>query len=140
MKRKHLIALPIMLILLMGASQCDKYRKTGQLARDFAAGVSAFQQTEIVLHNQGKIDEAEHLQIQTALLEVAADGKKLDAAINQVHSAPDARAALDAAIASVSQALSDGALRVKNPDAKASLQTSIVLLQSILHNIQAIGG
>lgn len=140
MKRKHLILIPLIAVILMAAGQCDKYRKTGQLARDFAAGVSAFQQTEIVLHQQGKIDNAEHLQIQGAILEVAQDGKKLDAAINLVHSAPDAKTALDASISAVSNALSDGALHVKNPDAKAELQTSIVLLESILHNIQAIGG
>jgi len=140
MKRKQLFILPVMMILLMGMSKCDRYAKTGQLARDFAAGVSAFQQAEIVMHNQGKISDPEHVAIQDAILQTAQAGKDLDRAINQVHSAPDARAALDAALMNVQTALNDGVAHVKNPDAKASLQTSIVLLRSILDNIRAIGG
>jgi len=140
MKKRHLLIVPTIVVLLMGFGQCDRYRKAGELARDFALGVQAFQETEIVLHQQGKISDDEHRQIQQIILEVAADGQKLDRAIATTHSAPDAKTALDSAIAQLQGALADGVLHVKNPEVKAQLQTSLVLLRSILSNIQAIGG
>lgn len=137
MRKRHLVAVPALCLLLLAVGQCDKYAKVGQLAKDFALSVQAFQSTEVVLHQQGKINDAEHKQLETLILEVAKTGITLDQAINQVHSNPQARAALAAAVGQLNALLDSGVLQVKNPDAHAALYTAFIGLKAIVDNIAA---
>jgi hypothetical protein len=134
------IALAVVLVWTLGVGSCNKYAKTGELARDFAAGVLAFQQSEIVFHQQGKVSDNEHREIQEYLLQVAQAGKALDMAINKTHSAPDATTAMNASIAAVQTLLDKGVLNVKNDESQAALRASLLSLKTILDSISAIAG
>ncbi len=135
MRKRHLVIIPVICLLFMAIGQCDKYQKVGQSARDFALGVQAFQQTEIVLHQQNKITDQEHQKLETLILEVAKTGQTLDQAINQVHSNPQARAALDAAVSQLNALLDSGILQIKNPDSEAQLRLAFTSLKAIVDQI-----
>lgn len=137
MRKRHLVAVPILCLLLLAVGQCDKYAKVGEAARDFAIGVEAFHGTEKVLHQQGKISDDEHFKLDAIILEVAQTGKTLDQAINQVHSNPQARAALSATIGQLNALLDTGILQVNNPDAKAQLEVAFLALKALVANIAA---
>lgn len=140
LRKTTAIPLVLVLALLSMNATCDKYRKAGQLARDFAAGVSAFEDAEITLHQTGRVSDDEHRQIQMWVLQVAQAGKTLDQAINDTHNATNAKTSLDAAATALAGLLSSGVLQVKNPDSKAALQASVFTLKLIIDNIAAIGG
>lgn len=136
----QLIGLITALALTSSAFMCNGYAKAGELSRDFAAGVQAFQSSEIVFHNAGKVSDEEHAVIQDWLIRVANAGQQLDTAINTTHNSKDAKAAVNAAIDATSNLLNTGVLGVKNPDSKAALQASLITLKSILGSILALGG
>lgn len=140
--RTKLQLIGLVMILAFTSSEfiCNGYAKAGELSRDFAAGIQAFQSSEIVFHSAGKVSDSEHAVIQTWVLRVAMTGQQLDAAINTTHNAKDAQAAVNAAIDATTGLLNSGVLGVKNEESKAALQTSLVTLKAILGSILALGG
>lgn len=139
-KKLQLVLLVLLLSLLCSNFVCNKYAKAGELAKDFASGVSAFNDVEIEFHKQGKLSDDEHIKLQTLLLQVEEAGKSLDNAIVTTHNTADAKSALDVSFKNLQAMLDGGVLHIKNEEVKASLKTSLVLLKSILDNILVLGG
>lgn len=133
------ITLLALAVYITAGFACNSYLKAAELSHDFALGVQAFQSSEIVFHNAGKIDDTEHITLQNWILRVAEAGKAMDTAIVAGHSATTAQAKVNAAIDATTGLLNDGVLMVKNPESKAALQLSLVTLKSILGSILALG-
>lgn len=137
----HVATVIIMVVLLAGWS-CSPtgYARAGQLAKDLAASVLVAQQVEIQEQHAGFIDTDLHKAFQNELIQVAAAGKSLDAAINQDHSAQGAIAqikVLDRLLQDLSQNKLAG---IKDQNSKLALQAALLTIQTTLDNIAAFGG
>lgn len=135
-KIRYTGAILIACLLTMAAS-CNKYQKVGELAKDAAATSLVAQETEIALFQQGKINPLTHQIIQTKFLQLADAGQRLDKAINETHSAKDATAALQAAIAAVDDLTQNGISGIKDDQTRADVKLAFVAVKTILDNISA---
>lgn len=141
MRKKTLYAgLIVMLALLSLEATCDKYAKAGQLAKDAAAGVLLAQQTEMALHSAGKIDDATHKAIEQKFLDLSFAGIRLDAAINQEHSATNATQALQVALTSVQDLSTQTIVGIKDQNTQLQLKVLLLAVQTTLNNIAAFAG
>jgi len=133
------LGITLVAVMLLSGWACN-YAKTGQLAKDAAASVLVAQQVEIQAHNSGYIEDALHQAFQREMLSLADAGVRLDAAINQAHSASGATAELkvmNTLLADLSQNKLAG---IKNQNTKLALQAAFLTIQTTLDNIAAFGG
>lgn len=141
MKRRLSATLAILIVaVLLSGWSCGSYTKAGQLAKDVAASVLVAQQVEIQAHKSGYIDTPLHNSIQQELLNLADAGTRLDAAINQAHSASGALAqiqVMDKLLSDLSQSKISG---IKDANTKIALQAAFLTIQTTLDNIAAFGG
>lgn len=138
LKRSSAVVLVLTLALLSAGFQCDRYKKAASLSRDFAAGVSAFQDAEIILHNEGKISNDEHQTLETLIIQTARAGKVMDQAIQDAHNGKTVQASVDAAAVAASGLLDSGVTQVKNPEAQAELKSAALALKTIVDSILAV--
>lgn len=141
MKRKQAIHLGtiLMAVTLLAGWSCN-YAKTGQLAKDAAASVLVAQQVEIQAHKSGYIDDALHQSIQQEMLSLADAGVRLDAAINQSHSAKGAVAEITVMNQLLSDLSKNKLAGIKDQNTKVALQAAFLTIQTTLDNIAAFGG
>jgi len=126
-------------VVTLGGWSCN-YAKTGQLAKDAAASVLVAQQVEIQAHKSGYIDDALHQAFQQELIALADAGTRLDAAINQSHSASGATEQLKVMNSLLSDLSQNKLAAIKNQDTKLALQAAFLTIQTTLDNIQAFSG
>ncbi len=134
------IALLVPLLVALGCEQ-SKLKKVAQAAEGFSLTVKAFQDAEIAAHQQGLVDDAEHKEIERALVDVAHAGLELD---NIVRAAglkvpgPKALAALDQAYTSLDNLFTSGVLHVKNARARQDLEALLLSAKGFLATISAV--
>jgi hypothetical protein len=126
-------------VLLLAGWSCS-YTKTGQLAKDVAASVLVAQQVEIQAHKGGYIDDTLHQGFQNELLALADAGVRLDAAINQAHSAKGAVAEISVMNKLLSDLSQNKLAGIKDQNTKLALQAAFLTIQTTLDNIAAFGG
>ena len=134
-RRKLLVLVVLVTIGTMAACTDSALRKASIAARDLALAVKAFQDAEIIAHQQGRVADDEHGRIQSLLIRVAEAGKELDADIRVLHSHPKAVVAFQAFDDSLGRLLAEGVIGIKNSQTKAELQlafTSIRTLAAII--------
>lgn len=136
--KASIISLIALTAYLCMAVSCDKYRKAGELAKDVAAGVLLAQETEINLHQAGKIDDPTHIVIQQKFVLLADAGIRLDQAINQTHSASSAKDALQAALDAVNDLSTNGLTGIKDKDTATTVKAVLLTVQITLNNIAAL--
>lgn len=130
--RVALVAMLVVVALLTAGCPADQQRKAAIAMRDFSVGVKAFQQTEIALFQQGKVEPDIHQRIQQGFLHLSTTAPQIDAAIKANNKAA-MLAAIDAGLADTDGFLADiGA--VKEPQTRASLQALVLSLRTILAN------
>jgi len=142
---KRLIALTgsfLVAIALTGCPASSSQRtQVAQAAQTASTVVVAFQQGEIVAHNQGVVSDADHLFIQKELLTVSTVGKTLDSCILSTTTTAGDIACIQTASTAVDQINSDGGLYIKSANAKADFQAAMAALKISLTAIsQVLGG
>lgn len=140
-RNRNVVLLGTVLItaLLLCGFSCN-YAKTGQLAKDVAASVLVAQQVEIQAHKAGYIDNTLHQAIENEMLSLADAGVRLDAAINQAHSAKGALAEVQVMDRLLSDLSQSKLAAIKDQNTKVSLQAAFLTIQTTLDNIAAFGG
>jgi len=137
-KRSALLVALIAVTLGLAGCPKDKYTKAATFSKDFASTVLAAQQVEMVLHQQGKISDAEHKDLQEYFLQVALAGQQLDDAIVKWHSGEKTAGALVDALNKIETLQAEGVLHIRNPESQAQLRLAIESAKVILANIQAL--
>lgn len=135
--RKVPIAILLLTLLLVTAGCKDKYRKAALASRDVAVAVQSLQKTEIALHDQHQLDDAEHKSFQDAFLQVAQTGMEVNKVIRAGNSASDkqAQALIDQAFASTQNLLDNGVGNIKNAQTKAALSASVLGIRTLVTQI-----
>lgn len=131
MKHKHAsIALVAIAVLLMAGFSCNS--KTAAVAsRDVAASVKAFQTAEISLHKQGKVSDAEHINLQRYLIAVGTAGKAVDQCIRIGRGA----GCVDIGLSASTDLLNQGVLPIQDAQTKQQLQVAGQLIVAAFNNL-----
>lgn len=139
-KKANLVLFVGLLAILSSGFACQSadVTRAAVAADNFVDAVGAFQDTEIVLYEQGFIDEAEHRTIQTLLVDVANAGPQANNAIRLAKSEPELIEAVNFAIEAVQALDEQGVMRIKNPDAKARLRIALMTAKGALGVISAM--
>ena len=108
----------------------------------FSVAVKAFQQAEIVAHQQGLVDDAEHKALEGAIADAARAGLELDNVVRAANGVrvpgPKAIAALDQAYTTLDNLFNAGVLHIKNPRARQELQALLLTAKGFLATISAV--
>jgi hypothetical protein len=138
------IALIVPLLLTAGCEQ-SKLKKVAAAVDGFSATVRAFQEAEIVAHQQGLVDDLEHKKIERALADVAHAGLELDNIVRVSEpktwgqtSKSQVLAALNQAYATLDNLFTNGALHIKNPKARQDLEALLVSAKGFLATVSAL--
>jgi hypothetical protein len=133
-RKVALIAFLVPVLLLTQAFACNSH-KAAIAARDFRLALQAFQDGEIVWHQQGHVDNQTHIAVQSYIIDAANIGKQVDSAI-AVGSNAGASALLNNLLASTDTLLANGTLHIKDPQTKALFETAILSIKTIIGNVQ----
>ena len=143
MKRQYtILALAMLLAFLLAGCEQSKLKKAAAAVDGFSVTVKAFQQAEIVAHQQGLEDDAEHKVLESAISDVARAGGELDNVVRAAGGVrvpgPKALAALDQAYATLDNLFNAGVLHIKNPQARQELQALLLSAKGFLATISAV--
>jgi hypothetical protein len=129
-----------LLPLLLLAAACDQSNvKKGAVAADWLSlAVKNFGEAEIIAHQQGLIDDSEHVAINKALIDFGNAGKQLDDAIRAAQSKTTVNDALKRALDTFSALLDEGVFHIKNPQARQSLGAILLAAKGFLVTIAAV--
>lgn len=141
-RRLTTAALVVATAILAGGWACsaNSYARAGKLAKDFAASVLLVQQGVMAAHQTGYIDEQLNQQIETEISQLADAGKRLDAAINEAHSATGAAAELTVIRRLLTDLSQNKLAGIKNEQSKIVVQSALLTAQTIIDSIAAFGG
>lgn len=133
--------LSIALMLAGCPATSTQRQQVAQAAQTASTVVVAFQQGEIIAHEQGVVSNADHIFIQKELKNVSVVGKALDSCILSATTAAGDVACIQTATTAIDQINADGGLYIKSAKAQADFQTSMGALKIALTAIsQVLGG
>lgn len=134
-RRKLLLAAPALFFLM--AFSCSKYHTAVVVEHDFVTAVTAFQQGETALYQNGTVSQAEHVAIETKIAAVASAGQQLNSLL-AANATPQAiTTQIQLVVAAVSDLNTNGVLQIKNPSSQATLSTALKVISDIVANISA---
>ena len=132
-KQVRQVAVVILISLLLSGFACNR-TKVAAASRDIAASVKAFQVAEIALHNQGKLSDAEHKNIETYLKGIATAGLAVDSCVLQTSTVT----CVDTGIAAANDLINQGLVGVKNPDVKQQLTLAAQLIVTGFNTLKGL--
>lgn len=142
MNRKRKLAvvallIPVMLLTQAFACSGTVVHKVTIAQHDFRISVQAFQDTEIVLHNQGIVPNDLHMQIQQGIQKVAQAGVDLDTALAANAPTSTLKTKLDSIMTLLDSLNNESILGVKNETAKLALTSALLAIKGIVAGAEA---
>lgn len=135
--RQWVLLLPLVILIAAG---CPKgaYHSAVVANHDFKEVVKAFQKAEIVEFQNGRIDAAEHKQLEGGIEKVALSGQTLTTSLQTGASNTTVQQNFDTVSAAVNDLLNNGVLALKNSQSQQLLKVSIQTGQAILANVMSL--
>lgn len=141
-KRLALAFIIISIALTLSAFSCSnaKQQQVAQAAQNASIVVKGFQQGEIMAFQNGLIPVEDHQFIQRSLITVAQAGKTLDTCIRATSAVAAEITCVNAAVVTLDQLNSQGALYLKSDRAKTDFALAMVGTRTALSTIATILG
>lgn len=118
MRKALSLVLVLSLTVLSSGFSCNRH-KALQTSLGVAASLKAMQDSEIALHNAGKVDDVEHRLLQQGFIVLA----KSDKDVRQCIAVSGAATCVDIGINAVNNLLAAPAVvGIKNPESKQTMQ------------------
>jgi len=137
MKRRSIAVAVLALALVAGGCPKSAYHSAVVAEHQFTTVLKSFQQAELVEHQNGRIDDAEHKVLEAGIEKVATAAQVLVTSLQ----AGAANTTVQQNFATVSQAVNDlmaQGIAVKNPTSQALVKAVLQSAQAILTNVQQL--
>jgi len=133
------VSLVLALAVLCSGWACQQTKSAAVAANRYANALSDFQDAEITAHKDGKVDDATHVKIQSALKAAAEAGSNLDKAIEIAQNGGDPTQYVDLAVTTFNEL--DAVVQPTGNQGLATLSAALGdLLKNAVTLIQAIHG
>lgn len=138
-RRSLLVMLAVVSFIGCSAFSCN-YHNAVMAEHDFDLSVKAFQQIEEAEFQAGNISTEYHQKLQTYILEFAQGGKGVAGLLQSNASKQTILSEISLIDGTLTDALNNGLLGVKNPTTKANLTAALKATQAILANFKTFMG
>lgn len=139
-RRSFLVLVAVASFIGCSAFSCN-YHNAVMAEHDFDLSVKAFQQIEESEFNAGNISNEYHQKLQMVILEIAQGGSGVAKLLQSNASKQTVLSEISLIDGTITDAVNNGLLGIKNPTTKANLTAALKATQAILSNFKTfIGG
>jgi major membrane immunogen (membrane-anchored lipoprotein) len=128
-----------MLVMALTLTACSdsQLRKASVAIRDFAVALDKVQDGYTEAYKAGFIATDDYVATQRVIIEIAQAGQIATKAIRDLHDKNGALAGIDVALNLTEKLVTTGTLHIKNPNSRATITLSILVLRSVLTTTKA---